>query len=511
MINLRPKEKQFSLHKWLYPHIAFLLLTVAALTGAGTHQAYAQQVAVTGTVTDTEGAPLPGATVVVKGTTNGVTTGGDGTVSLNVPDRNGVLVVSFLGFTTKEVPVNGQSKVNIALGADAKALEEVVIIGYGTQRRSDVTGALSSVSSKEIKDQPVARVDQALQGKAAGVVIQNNNAAPNGQVMIRVRGSNSIQGTNDPLVVIDGFIGGDLSSVNPNDVSNIEVLKDASSTAIYGSRGSNGVILVTTKRGAAGKTTVQFNNYVSFNSVRKKLDLLDAGQYAEAVNANRTELGLTAPFSASEVAGFKANGGTDWQDEIFKDALQQNHQVSLSGGSQNTSYYLSGSYINNDGIIKNTSFRQYSLRSNIDTRINSKFKAGVNLYLSRSLDNPTALNGYANGSPVFNASLWAPTLPVYNEDGSYTQPTSSYGPRTIYNPLATVLEPVNDNIRERTEVNPYLEYTIAEGLTARFSGGARLINDENSYYLNTRPQGNVGNASAGITNSKTVVYLIPTS
>ncbi|MCJ8163938.1 carboxypeptidase-like regulatory domain-containing protein [Pontibacter sp. E15-1] len=178
MTNLLRKENRFALHNWLGQHMAYLLLLVAAVTYAGSNPAYAQQATVTGTVTDAGGDPLPGATVVVKGTTNGVTTSGNGAFTLSVPNRTGVLVVSFLGFTTKEVPLNGQSTVNISLGTDAKALEEVVIIGYGSQKRSDVTGALSSVSAKEIKDQPVARVDQALQGKAAGVVIQNNNAAP---------------------------------------------------------------------------------------------------------------------------------------------------------------------------------------------------------------------------------------------------------------------------------------------------------------------------------------------
>ena len=450
------------------------------------------------------GEALIGVSIKVKGSTSGTSTNQDGNFTISVPE-NSTLIVSYVGFETIEVPVNNQSSINISLQPSTSKLDEVVVIGYGSSKRSDVTGALSSVSTKDIKSLPIARVDQAIQGRAAGVVVQNNTAAPNGQVSIRIRGSNSIQGTNDPLVVIDGFIGGDLGSVNPNDVSSIEVLKDASSTAIYGSRGANGVILIATKKGNNGKTTVQYNSFLNFTSVRRKLDLLNAGQYAEAVNANRTDLGIAAPFTAAEVTNFKSNGGTDWQNQIFRDALQQSHQVSVSGGGQNTSYYLSGNVINNDGIIKNTNFRQYALRTNIDSRLSDHFKIGLNLNLSRSADHPTALNGFANGSPVFAASLWAPTLNAYNADGAYTLPATAYGPRTVFNPLAYALEPISDNIRERTEINPFVEYMIIKGLTAKVSGGARFVNDQNSYYNNTRPQGGVGNAAAGISNPRYMV------
>ena len=452
----------------------------------------------------TDGEALIGVSVKVKGSSQGTSTNQDGSFTLNVPE-NSTLIVSYVGFETMEVAVNNQSTINISLQPSTSKLDEVVVIGYGSSKRSDVTGALSSVSTKDIKSMPIARVDQAIQGRAAGVVVQNSTGGPNGQVSIRIRGSNSIQGTNDPLVVIDGFIGGDLGSVNPNDVSSIEVLKDASSTAIYGSRGANGVILIATKKGNGGKATVQYNSFLNFTSVRNKLDLLNAGQYAEAVNANRTDLGISAPFTVAEVTAFKANGGTDWQDQIFKDALQQSHQVSVSGGGQNTSYYLSGNLINNDGLIKNTAFRQYSIRTNIDSKLSDHFKIGINLNLARSKDRPTALNGFSNGSPVFAASIWAPTLSAYNADGSYMLPASAYGPRTIFNPLASTLEPINDNIRERTEINPFVEYTIIKGLTAKVSGGARFVNDQNSYYNNTRPQGGIGNAAAGITNQKYMV------
>ncbi|GAC1593737.1 MAG: TonB-dependent receptor [Hymenobacter sp.] len=469
-------------------------------------KSYAQSTPVTGQVTDEKGASLPGVTVLLKDTSTGTTTGGDGTYSLSVPNpATGVLVFSFVGYKKQEVAVGQRASISVTMSADAEALSDVVVVGYGEQRKSDITGAIASVSSKELKDQPVARVDQALQGRSPGVVVQNNDASPNASVSIRIRGSNSLTGSNDPLVVINGFIGGDLASLNPNDIDNIEVLKDASATAIYGSRGANGVILVTTKRGVAGKTVVQLNSFVGVQSLRRRLDLLNAGDYADAVNANRQELGVSPVYSAAEVAGFRASGGTDWQDQIFRSAVQQSHQVSVAGGSDKFSYFVSGNYVDNAGIIKNTSFQRYSIRSNMEARVNDRLKVGMNLFLVKSTDHPTALNGFAGGngaSPVFAARLWAPTLPVYNADGSYTQPSGKVGPHTLYNPLAMAVEPLRDNRQTITEFNTFLDYTLVKGLSARVTVAGRLTDDENSSYLNTKATAGVGDAQAGIGNNR---------
>lgn len=462
-------------------------------------------ITVKGKVTDkSNGDPLIGVAIKVKGTSTGVASNITGDFSINADD-NAILVVSYIGYETAEIPVNKHAIINISLQPSTKSLNEVVVIGYGTVKRSDATGALSSISTKELKDQPVARLDQAIQGKAAGVVIQNNTGGPNGQVTIRIRGANSMIGNNDPLVVIDGILSytTDLTSLNPNDVASIEVLKDASATAIYGSRGANGVVLVTTKIGSVGKTVVNYNAYAGVASVRKKLDLLNAAQYAQTVNANRIEIGVAAPFSAADIANFTTNGGTDWQDAIFKKGVQQSHQVSVSGGSENIKYYFSGNFVNNDGVIKNTSFGQYAIRSNIESRINDNFKIGMIMNLSRSADHPTQLNNL--NSPVLAASLFSPTLPVYNAGGTYSQPAANFGPHTTYNPVGLTQEPIADNITEKTEIDPFVEVNIIKGLTARFSGGARLTNYNNSYYFNTKPQGNVGNSTGGINNSKNVL------
>ena len=471
-------------------------------------RAYAQQASISGKITDDNSAALPGVTVLLKGTTTGTNSDTEGNYSLPVPEAGtGVLVFSFVGYKSQEVTIGNRRSINLKLTLDAQALQDVVVVGYGEQRRSDITGAVASVTPKEMRDLPVARVDQALQGRSPGVLIQNNDASPNASVSIRIRGSNSITGSNDALVVINGFIGGDLNSINPNDIENVEVLKDASATAIYGSRGANGVILITTKRGTVGKTTVQLNSFVGTQTLRKKLDLLNAGDYADVVNANRTETGGTAVYTPAQVAGFRANGGTDWQDQIFRKALQQSHQVSVAGGSDKFSYFVSGNYLNNEGIIKNTAFERYSLRSNIEARLNDKLKVGLNLFLSKSLDHPTALNGFAGGngaSPIFAARLWAPTLPVYDAAGLYTQPSGVVGPHTLYNPLAMAVEPIRDNRQDISEFNTFLDYTILKGLSARVFVAGRQTTNENSSYLNTKGTGNVGDAQAGIYNDRFV-------
>ena len=471
-------------------------------------RAYAQQASISGKITDDNSAALPGVTVLLKGTTTGINSDTEGNYSLPVPEAGtGVLVFSFVGYKSQEVTIGNRRSINLKLTLDAQALQDVVVVGYGEQRRSDITGAVASVTPKEMRDLPVARVDQALQGRSPGVLIQNNDASPNASVSIRIRGSNSITGSNDALVVINGFIGGDLNSINPNDIENVEVLKDASATAIYGSRGANGVILITTKRGTVGKTTVQLNSFVGTQTLRKKLDLLNAGDYADVVNANRTETGGTAVYTPAQVAGFRANGGTDWQDQIFRKALQQSHQVSVAGGSDKFSYFVSGNYLNNEGIIKNTAFERYSLRSNIEARLNDKLKVGLNLFLSKSLDHPTALNGFAGGngaSPIFAARLWAPTLPVYDAAGLYTQPSGVVGPHTLYNPLAMAVEPIRDNRQDISEFNTFLDYTILKGLSARVFVAGRQTTNENSSYLNTKGTGNVGDAQAGIYNDRFV-------
>jgi len=464
-----------------------------------------QQATVSGRVTDSEtGMGLPGVTVLLKGTTVGTLSEVDGGYTLNVSNpANATLVFSFIGYATQEVAVAGRNTINIQLAPELLGLDEVVVIGYGTARRSDIVGSTSPVSTADVVKQPAPRIDQALQGRSPGIVIQNTSAAPDARFSIRIRGSNSLSGSNDPLIVVDGFVGGNLSTINPNEIESLEVLKDASSTAIYGSRGANGVILITTKRGAAGsKPVVEINSYAGIAQLAKKIDLLNAGQYAEAVNANRIENNKTPPFTADQIAYYKANGGTDWQDQVYRNAIQQSHQVSVSGGSPTSTYFLSANLVDNEGIIINSSMKRFSLRSNVETALTKRTKAGMSLFASKIDNHPAHTGGGQDNSPVQAALLWAPTEAVYLEGGGYTQPAGAYGPPAVYNPVALAVEPIRDYYSIIGELNTFLSYEIAKGLSARTIFGTTLNDYENNSYTNTRIRNGVGDNTASISTGR---------
>ncbi|MEZ4968620.1 MAG: TonB-dependent receptor [Flavobacteriaceae bacterium] len=472
-----------------------------------------QEVTITGNVIDSNGQPLAGANILEKGTTNGTQTDFDGKFSISVSNSAAVLAISYIGYFPQEIAINGQATVTVTLQEDASLLDEVVLIGYGTQRKSDVTGAVASVKTEELEELPLTRVDQALQGRVPGVLIQNNDGAPNSTVNIRIRGANSLSAGNNPLVVIDGFQGGNLNTVNPNDIASIEVLKDASATAIYGSRGSNGVILVTTKQGKQGKATIEYNTFFSVRSIRKKLDLLNAADYAETVNAHRAELGIgggTPVFSAAEIEDFRASGGTDWQDEIYRDAYEQNHVLSISGANDDASYYVSANVIDREGIIRNTSYTRYSVRSNISAKLAEKLKVTANIYLSREEDHPTDINTFArgatgnnnSGSPVFSSQLFAPTKPIFESDGNYSQPGGGVGPPTNFNPLALAVEPIRDNFINTTSFNGIAEYDITNKLKLSVSGSYRQLDVQNNLYANSKPTNAPGTEFASILDEK---------
>ncbi len=466
-----------------------------------------EQKSVSGKVTDSSGLPLPGVTVIVKGTTQGAITNTDGTYTIsNVPD-DATLVFSFVGMKIQEVAVDGKTNINVTLTEDSIGIEEVVAIGYGTMKRSDITGSVASVKAEKLEELPISRVDQALQGQLSGVYVQNTSAAPNAGITIRIRGANSINGGNTPLVVIDGFQGGSLSTLAPNDIESIEVLKDASATAIYGSRGANGVILVTTKTGKKGKAVVSYDSYFNISQVRKKVDVMDAAQYARVVNENRIEYEQNPVFSDSQIAEFENTGGTNWQDEIFRSAFSHNQQLSIRGGNDNLRYYVSGGLVDKEGIVLNTSYKRYNLRSNVSTQINDKMKVDLNIYVSQEKDHPTALHAYgsSNGSsPIYSALVFAPVKPVYNENGEYTKPGGGYGPPTNPNPVAVAKEPVRNNFTNTTNLSADFEYNLAKGLLLNISGGYRLIDYENNSYINTKPLGNSGSEEAAITDGKRI-------
>lgn len=439
---------------------------------------------VSGKVVDETGEGVSGASIIVKGTTEGTVSDIEGNYELQVPE-DGTIVVSFIGYYTQEIIVGNRFVVDVTLVPDAQQLEEVVVVGYGTQRKSDVTGSVASVKAATLQRIPLARADESLQGQVAGVLIQNNDASPNADISIRIRGVSSINGGNNPLVIVDGIQGTNLRDIHPNDIASIEVLKDASATAIYGSRGASGVILVTTKAGKSGKPVVTYSGYGSVSQVRKKLDFMNAGEYATVINANRLARSLPAVFTDEEIANFNQTEGTDWQDEIFRNAYLHNHHVNISGGSDKISYSISGDYLKTEGVVINSSFEKYSFRPNFVINISEKLKLTLNTFASWSTDHPILLNSRdREGSPIYAASLFAPTKPVFEDDGSYSQPGGGYGPNTEYNPLALASEPIRDNLEYKFFVSPVLEYEIIDGLKISTSASHQLVTNNDGRYIN---------------------------
>jgi TonB-linked SusC/RagA family outer membrane protein len=421
-----------------------------------------QQQKITGTVTDaTNGEPLPGVNILEKGTNNGTVSDFNGNFSITVLSEQAILQFSFVGYLTEEKPVNGQTKISVTMTEDIMELDEVVVVGYGTIRKSDLTGSLSVVTPKEFTEQNVTRFDQVLQGRAAGVQVTNIEGSPGGDVKIRIRGVNSILGDNNPLVVVDGFVGANLNMLNPNDIESIQVLKDASSTAIFGSRGSNGVIVITTKTGGKGALNVNYQGQASISNVIYKYDLLSAGDFATVVNEKNEALDLNPAFTQQEIDSYYLNRGTDWQDAIYRTAFSHNHQLSISGGDKKTTFLISANYLDQEGIIKNSGFKRYILRSNITTQFNDKLRFHINL-AGANMVNLNTYAGYATNNPVVQSLAWAPTTPIYDDKGNYTinDPIGSLK----YNPLALIYDRENRVENSFANVISGIQYEFLKGL-----------------------------------------------
>ena len=372
---------------------------------------FAQQITVQGVVKDQTGETVIGASVMEKGTTNGTITGIDGDFSLNM-SPNGTLVVSFVGYKTQEVQVKGQKQLQVVLSEDAEMLDEVVVIGYGTMKKSDLTGAVSSIGNKDIKDSPVSNLGQAIQGKISGVQIVDAGK-PGDNVSIKIRGLGSINNC-DPLVVIDGVptdLG--LSSLNMADVERLDVLKDASATAIYGSRGANGVVMITTKRGTEGKGKLAVSANYSFQNATNVPSLLNAAQYAELSNDMMVNSGRNPNPEWANPSELGA--GTDWMDELLRTGVMQNYTVSYSGGNEKSHYYVSGGFLDQSGIVKSVNYRRFTFQSNSDAQVLKWLKFSNNITFSADTKK--------SGSYKIGDALKAlPIYPVKNEDGSWSGP-----------------------------------------------------------------------------------------
>ncbi len=447
---------------------------------------FAQQ-SITGVVKSADdNQPLPGVTILVKGTTTGTTTDFDGKFSIEAPS-NGTLTFSFVGFVTQDVAVNNKTSLTVQLQVDVSLLDEVVVVGYGTQKKSDITGAVTSVKVSELTGIPLARADEVLQGQVAGVQVNNNDASPNSNVSIKIRGVGSISGGSNPLIIVDGTQGASLKDVHPNDIKSMEVLKDASATAIYGSRGANGVILITTKKGRLEKPTLTYNVYTTLHAVREKLDLMNASQYGQYINSNRAARGLAEIFSPTQLSNIAANGGTDWQDAIFRTGITQNHHLTIGGGTEDVDYNISGDFIETKGIIIGSLYKKFSGRANIGIKLSKKLKLKLNSFANFSKDNPTVIDTRdAFGSPVYASLLFSPTKPIFEADGTYSQPGGGFGPTTEYNPVALALEPVRNNYSNTILFNPSVEYKILDVLIANVSASYLLNDSEDNFYYNEK-------------------------
>jgi len=471
--------------------------------------------AISGKVLDENGKPLAGAAVTVKGSSKGTLTGNTGEFTLKEVPATASLIISFQGYENATVEIKGQTSFTVNLKQDINKLNDVVVVGYGTQRKIASTGSIASVKAADITQTPVTNVAQGLAARVAGVQITQNNAAPGGNISVRIRGTNSINGSSEPLYIVDGIqisnSGGvtdvsPLSTINPNDIESVEILKDASATAIYGARGANGVVLISTKRGKNGATRVQLDTYQGTQSITKKLHMLNASQFAQLENDIYNSSVYTDPASLGE--------GTDWQDLVYRKAGMQNYQAAVSGGSDKTVFSLSGNFFNQDGIIISSNFKRYSLRATLDHTISNHFKVGTSILSSYTINSniPTGINsidGPIVTQGIVGATLGAPpTLVPYKEDGSIYAFADQFNGRyrEVANPvgLANIL---NRNTIKRTLGNVYAEVKIISGLSYRASFNADVSNTLNDYYSPLSILGkaeinaNSGSASKGNVNT----------
>lgn len=470
-------------------------------------------IVVRGIVTDAKGETLPSVSVKVKGSTLETSTDLEGKYSISVPG-DAILVFTYIGFVSKEVAVNKQNLINITLEVSVASLNEVVVVGYGTQKRSDLTGAISSIKGSDLTLLPTQRIDQALQGRAAGVMVLNTTGTPGANATIRVRGMNSIQGGNEALVVIDGLQGGTLGALNPDDIESMEILKDASATAIYGARGANGVILITTKTGKLGKPVIAYTFDYSLANLNKKMDLMSAAEYAENVNASRMArngIGQPAPtpvFTQAEIDNFRATGGTDWQDVIFKTGITQNHQLSVSGATDKTRYRVSTGYLDQEGILIGSGYNRFSLRTTLNTDVTKWLNFNINWSGTVEKDNNVLTGGATSflNNPINGALVFSPTIPVYDAEGNYSKQSLDYGSGSVWNPLANALEPIVGNKSVRNNLNAQLDFKPLPGLSLKITGAAILSNFNNSSFYNTKTNAGLGPNGTGFLDLRETKY-----
>lgn len=471
----------------------------------------AQQGRITGTVTDSnDGSGMPGVNVLVKGTTNGTITDMNGKFSLNVSTKNAVLVISSVGYKPQEVRLKSDQKiVNVVIEENSELLDEVVVVGYGTMKRSDLTGSVGSLSGDKLKESVTANFDQAMQGRIAGVQVTSNSGTPGAATTIRIRGASSITSDNEPLYIIDGipvqgsgvtiagfdWAGGangqnkvnPLAAISPSDILSVDVLKDASACAIYGAAGANGVVMVTTRRGKSGEVKINYDGYMSSSSLPKKLDMMNLKQFAVYQQEISADLGnkLSDYFKDPSILG----EGQDWQDAIFQTAAAQSHSLSVSGGSDKTQFSVSGSWFDQDGIVIGSGFDRFNSRFNFDAQARSWLKLGGSLSFARTNETIT-LNDGGDGV-IMQSLLMPPNVPVKDMDGNYAGPESVEG--VSWNPVAVAMTRTNTLLRNRIMGGFYAAAEIVKGLTVRAEYSFDASNNTNKAFHPTYKWGALKN------------------
>lgn len=489
-----------------YPSLKKLLCTVPLMAGAlltNTFVAQAaelgsesiasiqqQTITVSGVVMGNDGEPLMGVNVVEKGTTNGTITDLDGKYTLNV-GPNAVLQFSYIGYVSSDIAVNGQRTVNVTMKEDSQNLDEVVVVGYGTVRKADLAGSVSVLDNKAFKDQPIKQVSDALQGRVSGVQVQSSGV-PGGTVKIRVRGSGSINRSNDPLYVIDGIVReSGLTGLNPDDIQSMQILKDASSTAIYGSRGANGVVLITTKTGKANTRQITFDAQITAGTVAKRYDTLNAYEFATLYNTYRANT-----FSSDQLSAFQRGGGTNWQDEIFQTGITQDYKVTFSGGSDKTQYIVSGNYVGQEGVVIENDNKRYQARANVTSQITDWLHMTADVNASHNVRHSGDFSA-AKSNIVTQAMNYSPVTSIFNEDGM-TYARDKYSSLTNFNPVGRLKEEMGETMQDIVNAHVDLRFNILPGLTFTTSNGIDY-SDAKGYSFGTKKvgsQSSMGNSDA---------------
>lgn len=456
--------------KWIFTVVsisfAFLLMILVS-------NVHAQ--VVTGIVTDAKGEALVGVSILLEREGTGTTTDLDGRYSLSGVAPDDTLVFSYTGMSPQKEAIQGRLEINVVLREDAVLLQDVVVIGYGTKQRRDITGAVASVATEDLDKKPFSRLENALQGRAAGVQVTQFSGRPGNALSVRIRGATSLSAGNEPLYVIDGVPVLSTEGIDPADVEGIEIMKDASASAIYGARAANGVVLITTKRGRAGQAKISLNTSIGVSQVAQTLAVLNADQYVAYINESFVNAGQSPVLNAADY-----DIDTDWQDQIYRDALTSNLQLSLSGGDDKTTYFVSAGQQKQEGIVRESDFKRTNFRLNLNSTIRTGVRLGTNLSVSRVAFNNVPDNSRVNqGGVILGALSSPPIIGIYNEDGTYTvNPLQAWE-----NPVANIEAPDDVATTTRFIGNLFVEFDLLRNLTFRTSFGTETYFNKNDYFL----------------------------